>query len=329
MKTMKTNLQFPLFSFSFLALAGAGQAQDSASADQAAELAKQLNNPVAALISVPFQANEDFKMGPTGKGYQFKLNFQPVIPISVSEDWNLIVRTIVPYINQHDVFYREVPSFPGLPDSVLNGIPRPLRGEAENEARRQYDQEIKNNPQNRSQEGLGDTTQSFFLSPKAPGPGGLIWGLGPVFLYPTATQDLLGSGKFGLGPTFVGLVQKSGWTSGVLANQIWSVAGNDERQNVNSMFLQPFVSYTTKSHTSFTLNTESTYNWEDSQWTVPLNLMVSQVFRIGKQPVSIQLGGRYYAEGPSGAPEWGLRLNFTLLFPTGKREPAPPSSYKK
>ncbi|MEO8350100.1 MAG: transporter [Chthoniobacteraceae bacterium] len=294
---------------------------------EAAELAKQLSNPVASLISVPFQANEDFNMGPTGNGYQFKLNFQPVIPISVSENWNLIIRTIVPYISQHDVFYQEVPSYPGLPDDILNRFPPDQRDAVNREGKRLYDQEIKKHPQNRSQDGLGDTTQSFFLSPKKPGPGGLIWGLGPVFLYPTATQDLLGTGKFGLGPTFVGLVQKKGWTVGVLANQIWSVAGNDDRQNVNSMFLQPFVSYTTKTHTSFTLNTESTYNWDDSQWTVPLNLMVSQVLRIGKQPVSIQLGARYYAETPSGGPEWGLRLNFTLLFPK-KHEAAPHPDYK-
>ncbi len=299
------------------------------SPDQAAELAKQLSNPVASLISVPFQANEDFNMGPTGDGYQFKLNFQPVIPISISKDWNLIVRTILPYISQHDVYYREVPPYRGLPNDVLNQFPPDQRDAVNREGKRLYDSEIKKHPQNRSQDGLGDTTQSFFLSPKAPGPGGLIWGLGPVFLYPTATQDLLGSGKFGLGPTFVGLVQKEGWTVGLLANQIWSVAGNDDRQNVNSMFLQPFVSYTTETHTTFTVNTESTYNWENSEWTVPLNLMVSQILKIGKLPVSIQLGGRYYAEAPSGGPEWGLRLNFTLLFPTGKHEAPEPSSYKK
>ena len=88
------------------------------------------------------------------------------------------------------------------------------------------------------------------------------------------------------------------------------------------MFLQPFIVYTFKSHTSFALNTESTYDWETSQWTVPINLMVQQVFKIGKQPMALQIGGRYYAAAPSGGPDWGLRVNFTLLFPTGKH-PAP------
>ena len=296
--------------------------------DEEAELAKKLNNPISDLISVPFQANEDFHMGPTGKGYQFKLNFQPVVPISLGHDWNLIVRTILPVIDQHDVFYQPVPRFPGLPDSTLNKIPPALRIDAENLARKLYDQEVKNNPQNRSQDGLGDTVQSFFLSPKDPGPGGIIWAVGPVFLYPTATQDLLGGEKWGMGPTFVLLEQTGPWTIGVLANQIWSVGGTSTRDNISASFLQPFIVYTTKTHTSFSLNTESTYDWESSQWTVPINVGISQILKIGKQPVSIQIGGRYYADGPSGAPDWGLRVAFTMLFPTGKHEPAPAPSGK-
>ena len=129
--------------------------------------------------------------------------------------------------------------------------------------------------------------------------------------------------QWGLGPTFVGLVQKCGWTVGILANQIWSLAGNTmtQRANVNSLFVQPFVTYTTKTHTTFALNAESTYDWNDSQWTVPINLSVAQILKIGKQPVQIQLGGRYYADGPSGAPDWGVRLTFTLLFPLAKHGP--------
>jgi len=299
-----------------------------AEADQAAELAKQLSNPISSLISVPFQANEDFRMGPTDNGYKFTLNVQPVIPISISKDWNLILRTIVPIISQHDIFYRNIPDYPGLPDDVLNRIPRRLRDDANEEGRRLYDEAIKKNPQNRSQDGLGDTTQSFFFSPKEPGPGGIIWGLGPVFLYPTATQDLLGGGQWGAGPTAVALVQEGGWTIGALANQIWSFAGNDDRSDINATFVQPFAAYTTKTHTTFTVSTESTYDWNTSQWTVPVIGQISQVLKIGSQPVSIQLGAKYYAEGPSGAPDWGVRLNFTLLFPTAKPEAGPPD-FKK
>jgi hypothetical protein len=118
-------------------------------------------------------------------------------------------------------------------------------------------------------------------------------------------------------------VQPGQWTIGVLANQIWSVGGSHNDQNISAMFLQPFIVYTTKSHTSFALNTESTYDWETSQWTVPLNLTIQQVFKIGKQPMALQIGGRYYAAAPSGGADWGLRVNFTLLFPTAEPKPEP------
>lgn len=259
----------------------------AAEADQAAELAKKLNNPISSLISVPFQSNWDFRLG-DGSGQRFTLNIQPVVPISLSEHWNLIVRTIVPVIDQNGAF----------------------------------------GPGSGSQSGLGNTTQSFFLSPKEPGPGGITWGLGPVGYYPTATDRLLGPEKWGLGPTFVALVQPGGWTIGMLANQIWSVGGDNNEQNISATFLQPFIVYTTKTHTSFALNTESTYDWETSQWTVPINLMVQQVFKIGRQPMALQLGWRYYAESPSGGPEWGIRVNFTLLFPE-KHEAPVASSHGK
>src|SRR5206468_2861181 len=123
--------------------------------DEETKLAKQLVNPISSLTSVPFQGNEDFGYGPSHNGYKFTLNIQPVIPISLNKDWNLILRTILPIVSQHDLFYVE-----NLPKNS------PLQ------------------PQNRSQDGLSDTTQSFFFSPKKPGPFGLIWGLVPRFFIP-------------------------------------------------------------------------------------------------------------------------------------------------
>jgi hypothetical protein len=244
-----------------------------APADEAADLAKKLSNPVAALISVPFQNNFDFGGGPNGDGFQYKVNIQPVVPITLNKNWNVISRTILPVVYQEDIIGTS------------------------------------------SQGGLSDIVQSLFFSPKEPGPGGLIWGLGPVFLLPTATDGLLGSEKFGLGPTVVLLKQTHGWTYGALANQIWSVAGNDHRASVNATFLQPFLSYTTKKQTTFTLNSESTYDWTREEWTVPLNLMIAQLVKVGKTPVQFQIGGRYYAETPDNGPDWGLRCAVTLLFP--------------
>jgi hypothetical protein len=244
--------------------------------DQAAELAKQLQNPVASLISIPFQNNFDFNLGQNGDGFKYTLNFQPVIPLSLSKDYNLIIRTILPIISQDDVI-------PGT-----------------------------------SQSGLGDIVQSFFFSPKKP-VGGLILGFGPVFLYPSATDALLGSEKWGAGPTGLLLKQTGGWTYGLLFNQIWSYAGESDRNYVSATFLQPFISYTTKTKTTFGLNTESTYDWHNSQWTVPINLSISQLIKVGKMPLSLALGFKYYAEAPSNGPDWGVRFVVTPLFPTGKK----------
>jgi len=253
-------------------------AEDAAAkpAEDSAELAKKLSNPVASLISVPLQSNVDFKIGPDDDGWRYQLNVQPVIPISIGEDWNVISRTIMPLVYQNDIF-------PGAGDQF----------------------------------GLGDITQSLFFSPKAPSSfGGLVWGAGPVFLIPTATDELLGSEKFGIGPTAVVLKQAGPWTIGILANHIWSVAGDDDRADISSTFLQPFVAYTTKDAWTFTLNTESSYDWKGEQWSVPINAQVSKLVRFGKQPVSIGAGVRYWAESPESGPEgFGGRLIIAFLFP--------------
>ncbi len=155
--------------------------------------------------------------------------------------------------------------------------------------------------------------QSFFIGPKAPTAGGWIWGAGPALSLPTG-GDGLTSDKFSIGPTAVVLKQDSGWTYGALANQLWSVSGDDDK-DVSSLYLQPFLFYTTKKNTTFGINTESSYNWKDEEWTVPINLTVSQLVKFGKQPVSLQLGYRNYVDTPTGGPDWGLRFQVTFLFP--------------
>jgi hypothetical protein len=241
------------------------------------DLAKKLNNPVANLISVPFQYNFDHKLGPDEDGKRHRTNIQPVIPISITENWNIISRTILPVI--------------GLEDVPVDG-----------------DDEF----------GLGDTLQSFFLSPQEPTDFGLVWGVGPAILIPTATDEKLGTEKFGLGPTAVGLTQRGPWTVGLLANHIWSVAGDDDREDVSATYMQPFIVYTTPGALSISLNSETTYDWEAEKWTVPLNLLVSQLFRFSPRlpPVSIGIGPRYWIDTPSGGPKkFGLRAAVTVLFP--------------
>lgn len=252
-----------------LAFISSAHAQESAE-----DLAKKLSNPIASLISVPFQGNYDGGYGPDD-GSKYIINVQPVIPFTLNEDWNVISRTIVPIVWQSDIAGPSGDQF-----------------------------------------GLGDTTQSLFFSPKKPTASGIIWGVGPVFLLPTATDDLLGGEKWGAGPTAVILKQSGPWTYGALANHIWSFAGDNDRQDVNSTFLQPFISYTTKNAWTFALNTESTYNWEAEQWSVPINLTVAKLVKINKQPISLTAGIRYWAESPDNGPDgFGARVAITFLFP--------------
>ncbi len=267
---MRTSAIAAYILLAFLAPAGVAIAQQP-SAD---ELARSLSNPVASLISVPFQYNYDYGFG-SEDGSRNTLNIQPVVPASISDDWNLITRVILPVVYQDDV-------------SGDSG----------------------------SQFGLGDTTPTLFFSPKAPTAGGLIWGVGPVFLLPTATDDLLGGEKWGVGPSVVMLKQTpGGLTYGVLANHIWSVAGDDDRADISNTFLQPFVSKALGQGRTIAFNTESSYNWEGNQWTIPLNLTYTVVKRWGNQLVSIGGGGRVYLETPDGGPDWGVRLIVTLLYP--------------
>jgi hypothetical protein len=246
-------------------------------ADEAsdAELAMQLSNPVAALISVPLQLNYDQDIGPADDGDRWLLNVQPVIPFGLNDEWNLISRTILPVVRQSDIF-------PGAG----------------------------------TQTGTGDVVQSIFFSPKAPTASGWIWGAGPVLLLPTGSNDLLTTDKWGAGPTAVVLKQSNGWTRGVLANHLWSFAGEDDRADVNATFLQPFLTFTTPTQWTFGLNTESTYDWENEQWSVPVNVSASKLTRLGTQLVSFGGGVRYWLDSPdSGAEGFGLRMTVTLLFP--------------
>jgi hypothetical protein len=162
-----------------------------------------------------------------------------------------------------------------------------------------------------TQTGLGDFLQSFFFSPRRTKP--FIWGAGPALLIPTATNTLLGTGKFSLGPTFVILRQQGGWTYGVLTNHVWSIAGDNARGDVSSTFLQPFVAYTTKSGWTLNSNSDSTKNWSIGKWGVPVNILLTKLVRLAGHPVNMGGGARCWATAPTGGPHGcGLRVNITL-----------------
>lgn len=247
---------------------------------QEASLAQQLANPVAALVSIPFQWNWDDRIGAREDINRLTLNIQPVVPINLSKDWNLISRTILPVIHQSDA------------NSTIN--------------------------QGRFDNGVdfGDSVQSLFLSPSRPGPWGLIWGLGPVAMLPTGTNTFTTANQWALGPTGVVLKQSGPWTVGVLANHLWSVQNRGRLADVNNSFVQPFISYTTPNAWTATLQTETSYDWQGEQWAVPVNFVVTKILKLGDQLVSVGAGVRYWAEGPQQGPHgWAGRVVFTLLLP--------------
>lgn len=245
-------------------------------AQDADAVAKQLANPIASLTSVPFQFNDERDVGSSGDGERLRVNVQPVIPMSIGEEWNLISRTIVPLVEQRDVV-------PGT-----------------------------------TQRGIGNTTQSFFFSPKALTAGGWTWGVGPALLLPTASNDLLGGDRWGIGPTVVALRQTStGWTYGGLANHLESVGGG-ESPDFSASFVQPFVAKRIGPGRTLSLNAEATYDWKAMQWSVPLNLGVSQVIPARRQMFSVQGGLMWNAHSPAGAADWGLRVTVTLLYPRAR-----------
>ena len=238
------------------------------------ELARQLQNPVANLTTVPFQFNGDQGIGPDDDGKRITLNIQPVMPFELNETWNLISRTILPVIHQEDIF-------PGAGD----------------------------------QTGLGDAVQSLFFSPR-PGASGLIWGVGPVLLLPTATDDLLGTEKWGAGPTVVVLKQTGAWTYGALANHIESFAGADSRADVSSTFVNPFLSRQFSGGWTLGTQLEHTFDHENDLDTGVVSCFVSKVTKIGGQMVSVGVTPKYWHEDTPSSPEgFGARLAVTFLFP--------------
>ena len=260
-------------------IAAAQQPEDE---DQTGNLQKATQNPVASLISVPLQNNTNFGVNP-GYRNQDVLDIQPVIPIGISKDWNLLVRWITPII------YQPVPSAPGTPET--------------------------------GEYGLGDMMPSFFISPRKPGK--LIWGAGPVFQLPTATNRYLGQGKLGIGPSTVLLTQPGHWTLGVLVNNVWSVAGSGSRPDVNQFLMQYFINYNLQKGWFIGLAPIITANWQASSgnvWTVPVGGGIGRIMKFGAQPVSLLAQFYGNAVHPANGPSWTMRLQISFLFPKLSKE---------
>src|SRR6185369_11864641 len=242
------------------------------SEDDPATLARKLHNPVSSLARIYFDNSIDFGMASNREGYRYRMNIEPVVPIALNKNWNLIVRTKIPLMSQD-----------GIDASTV-------------------------------QAGLGDILQSFYVSPN--NKHAVFWGVGTTLLIPTATDTHLGAGKFGIGPAAVIGAQHRAWTYGVVTRHIWSVAGHSDRADVSATYFEPFVSYTTRSAWTFSVDTESTYDWIGKRWSAPVSFDISKVLRVGSHAVSVGGGMSCWAATLPGGPQaCGVRFSITPLFP--------------
>ncbi len=243
---------------------------------------KTTQNPVGNVTIIPFQNNFNFGVGPYAR-YQYNLNVQPVVPAMLSPNLNLVIRMIMPIVNQPSA------APPQVCASAL-GCPWTF--------------------------GIGDFNPQFYFAPKTK-PGALIWGIGPQFLIPTASPDTLGTGKWSAGPTAVALVMPGPWVIGALVNQLWSFAGKSNRPDVSQFLVQPFVNYNFKGGLALAFAPTITANWNAPQnkWTVPLGLNLVKTFKAGDQLMQLGVGYFTYVARPVGAPQTQLRIQWSLVFP--------------
>jgi hypothetical protein len=239
---------------------------------QAAALAKETQNPVADLNTVPIQFNWNTGGGLGDQTMQV-INVQPVFPLPINKTWNIVSRTIVPIVNA------------------------PL-------------------PSGDRSTGIGDIQEQLFLSRQKGGK--VIWGIGPIFSFPTATNDVLTTGQFALGPTFVVLTMPGKWVIGVVGNNLWRIGGSDNTTAINSFFVQPFINYNLSRGWAISTSPSITADWNapsGQEWTVPLGLGVSKVDMIGKQPVNLSLQYYHNVVRPDNGPADVVRMVFALLYP--------------
>jgi len=266
-KTILPILLFALLGFTNLQAQEEQQAQE-----EKVDIEKAAQNPIASMYVLPFQNNTQFGVGDENRT-QNVTNIQPVIPIGLSKKVNLIVRTIIPLINQ------------------------PL---AEDD----------------SKFGLGDIALSLFFTPRKPGK--LIWGVGPAIGLATATDPVLGTGKWSAGPSVIMLIQPGKWTFGFVAQNTWSFAGQSDRADVNAFYTNIFI--VRQIAKGWYVNTSPiiTANWNaesGQEWLVPIGAGVGKIFRIGKLPMNAQVGYYNYVVKPDNGPDWQLRAQLNFMFP--------------
>jgi len=269
---MSTRIRSVAFCSLVWVLTPCGSVQGQEAPEEETDLAKQSQNPVSDLISLPFQSNNFFNMGDHDRTRSI-LNIQPVIPVKAGPV-NIVSRAIVPLLYQPDVSEPSGGTF-----------------------------------------GTSDVTYTAFFTPAKPGK--LIWGAGPVALLPTASDDRLGGGKWGLGPSGVALTMRGPWVIGGIVSQLWSVGGDEDRGDVSNFLFQYFINYNLANGWFLTTGPIITANWKASdgnKWVVPFGGGFGRVFRVGSQALNFNTQLFYNAVRPDTAPSANLEWRFQLAF---------------
>lgn len=261
---MKKIVTTVLFAASMLGMLSAQQSQE--------ELSEAAANPLADLISLPFQNNLNMNYGEYNRNVNI-LNIQPVIPLAGGK---LITRTIFPIVR--------------IPDFA--------------------------NESGKLSSGLADMVLTAFYVPESKG---LMWGFGPVFELPTG-GSIRGTQKWSAGPSLVVLAQPGAWTFGALINNVWSFAGNSDRENVNHMLLNLFVVRQLGGGWYVNSAPIITADWtvdSEDRWIVPLGAGGGKVIMLGgKLPLNLQTQLYYNVVRPDFGPEWQWRVQAQFLLPT-------------
>ncbi|MCA9810596.1 MAG: hypothetical protein KC473_09675 [Candidatus Dadabacteria bacterium] len=274
-----------LMSFTALVSSHAqGQAggQESQGSESLAEVGAQLANPVSSVWSIVFQNNFTFLEGePSDKTrFRYNLNFQPVLPIPLTDNWNLITRPVFPLLIGQPVYN---------PESGFHG-----------------------------RSGLGDIAMVNLISPNKP--SGFLWGIGPTWIFPTATKQNLGQQKWQVGPAAVGLYLSKDWIFGAFPQQWWSFAGKDNRPDTSMMNIQYFVWRLLPGAWQVGTGAPNiTINWkadDDNKVNLPIGLGVAKTVKLGELPVKFQLEGSYsVAHEDVLGQRWNIRLTITPVIP--------------
>ena len=245
-------------------------------------IVKTSQNPVGNITVLPFQNNFNYGVGPYAR-FQYNLNIQPVIPIMLNKQWNLVARTIMPVYSQQSFLS------PSLCPGANCG----------------------------STFGIADFQEQLFFAPKTK-PGQLIWGAGPILQFPAGSpQDVLGTGKWGAGINAVALAMPGRWVMGALVTQTWSYAGKAAKPDYSNFLVQPFVNYNLANGWALTTAPIITANWlaNTNKWTIPVGLSVGKTFKAGDQLMSLSLAYYAYVSRPVAQPTNQLRIQWSLLWP--------------